>query len=45
MIKDMKAKMAVSENLVQKKQMEVDAIKVKLEKKLAEEEKHLIRDR
>lgn len=45
MVKDMKAKMTVSENLIQKKQMEVDAIKAKLEKKIAEDDKHQIKDK
>lgn len=37
--------MMVSENLVQKKQIEIDALKLKLEKKMQEDEKYLIRDR
>lgn len=41
----MKNKMLVSENLVQRKQMEMEQIKSKLEKKIAEEEKFTVRDK
>ena len=35
----------VSENLVQKKQIEIEVLKQKLEKKLADDDKYLIRNR
>lgn len=44
-VKDMKNKMLVSENTVSKKQQEIELLKTKLEKKLAEDNKHLVRDR
>ncbi|CDW84876.1 UNKNOWN [Stylonychia lemnae] len=44
-IKDIKNKMMVSENLVSKKQMEIELLKQKLEKKMHEDDKYLIRDR
>ena len=37
--------MLVSENTIQKKQQEIEQLKTKIEKRLAEDEKHLIRDR
>ena len=41
----MKIKLAVCENQIQKKQQEIEVLKQKLEKKLSEDEKYLIRDR
>ncbi len=41
----MKSKLLVSENLVHQKQKEIETLKLKIEKKIAEDEKYLIRDR
>ena len=41
----MKAKQTVLENTIQKKDLEIEHIKQRLEKRIAEDEKWLIRDR
>jgi DNA recombination-dependent growth factor C len=43
--KDLKAKLVLTENLALKRLQETDALRAKLEKKLQEEEKWLVRDK
>jgi hypothetical protein len=44
-IKDMKTKVTLTENLISKKNTEIELLRGKLEKKLIEDEKWVIRDR
>jgi len=44
-LKDMKSKVALTENLITKKNAEIEFLRGKLEKKLIEDEKWAIRDR
>ena len=43
--KDLKVKLVLTENLVQKRQQETDALRMKLEKRLQNDEKWLISDK
>jgi acetyl-CoA carboxylase alpha subunit len=44
-VKDLKAKCMLAENLAAKRSQELDAMKAKLEKRLQEDEKSIIRDK
>jgi len=44
-IRELKGKLSVNDNLIVKKNQEIEAVKTKLEKKEALDQKHLIRDR
>ncbi len=45
LVKDLKTKVMLAENTVQRKAIENEALRMKLERRLQEDEKWLIRDR